>query len=124
LKLNRWWESDPEEICWLEITDGTNLGDDLNAPQSRDDGREFWGYSLIKEINAGDVIFHYHKGERSIVAWSRASGSVWEDTVLWGAHGTAACTARIHPYLRPGASGGSNTVTRGALGLGLWGCAG
>jgi hypothetical protein len=102
LRLNRWWDGNPDEIYWLEITDRTNLGDDLNAPQRRDDGREFWGYSLINDIRAGDIVFHYHKGDKAILAWSRASGSVWEDTVLWGAHGTAARSAGVHPYLRPG----------------------
>jgi hypothetical protein len=102
VELNRWWRDDPAETFWLEITDRPNLGDDLNAPQRRDDGREFWGYSLINEIANGDIVFHYHKREMAIVAWSRASGSVWQDTVLWGAHGTAARAAGIHPYLRPG----------------------
>jgi hypothetical protein len=102
MELNRWWVDQPAEIFWLEITDRTNLGVDLNAPQRRDDGREFWGYSLINEISDGDIVFHYHKGDKAIVAWSRASGGIWEDTVLWGAHGTAARTAGIYPYLRPG----------------------
>jgi len=84
MKINLCWESDPEDIYWPEITDRRNLGDDLNAPQRRDDGREFWGYSLINEIGDGDIAFHYHKGNRSILAWSRASGGVWEDSVLWG----------------------------------------
>jgi hypothetical protein len=102
MELNRWWQEDPEEIYWLEITDRANLGEDLNAPQRRDDGREFWGYSLISEIDDGDLVFHYHKDDQAIVAWSRASGSVWEDVVLWGAHGTAARSANVQPYLRPG----------------------
>jgi hypothetical protein len=60
VELNRWWRDDPAETFWLEITDRPNLGDDLNAPQRRDDGREFWGYSLINEIANGDIVFHYH----------------------------------------------------------------
>jgi hypothetical protein len=102
LKLNRWWSDDPAEVFWMEITERDNLGDDLNAPQLADNGREFWGYSLIGEINDGDVVFHYHKDDHAIIAWSRASGGVWDDTVLWGARGTTARTAGVAPYLRPG----------------------
>ncbi len=86
----------------MEITDRGDLGEDLNAPQRADNGREFWSYSLIREINDGDVVFHYHKDAKAIVAWSRASGAVWEDTVLWGAHGMVARSARVRPYRRPG----------------------
>lgn len=100
--LNRWWADDPTEVFWMEITERENLGEDLNAPQLADNGREFWGYSLIGEISDGDVVFHYHKDDHAIIAWSRASGGVWDDTVLWGARGTTARTAGVAPYLRPG----------------------
>ena len=43
------------EIYWVEITDRNDIGMDLNAPQRRDDGGEFWGYSLILEPRDGDV---------------------------------------------------------------------
>jgi hypothetical protein len=102
VKLNRWWVEDPEEVFWMEITDRNNLGEDLNAPQRADNHREFWGYSLIQLVDDGDVVFHYHKAGKAIVAWSRASGGVWEDTVLWGARGTTARAAGVRPYLRPG----------------------
>jgi hypothetical protein len=41
------------------------------------------------------LVFHYHKSDKAIVAWSRASGGVWADTVLWGAPGTAARAAGV-----------------------------
>jgi hypothetical protein len=75
---------------------------DLNAPQRRDDGQEYYGYSLINEIAAGDLVFHYHKDTKAIVAWSLASGELWEDRVIWGAHGTVAREANVRPYARPG----------------------
>jgi hypothetical protein len=98
----RWWESDPRERFWLEITARTDLGVDLNAPQLQDDGKEFWGYSLLKEIRDGEIVFHYQKQNSAIVAWSRTSGEHWEDEVVWGARGTAARTAGVVPYKRPG----------------------
>ena len=81
MELNRWWESDPEECYWLEVTYRRDLGVDLNCPQRRDDGQEYYGYSLTREIHDGDLVFHYHAEERAIVAWSRASGGTWEDEV-------------------------------------------
>jgi hypothetical protein len=102
MDLNRWWKDDSDEVFWMEITDRTNLGEDLNAPRLADNGREFWSYSLIEEIDDGDVIFHYHKDDKAIVAWSRASGGSWNDTVTWGARGTTARSAGVEPYLRPG----------------------
>jgi hypothetical protein len=100
--LNRWWQDRGDEIFWMEITDRVDLGADLNAPQLADNGHEYWSYSLIREIKDGDVVFHYHKDDKAIVAWSRASGGAWEDTVRWGARGTVARSARVRPYLRPG----------------------
>lgn len=102
MDFNRWWETDPEEIYWLEITDRKDLGDDLNAPQLRDDGQEYYGYSLIREVRDRDVVFHYHKDLKAIVAWSLATGIVWADKVFWGAHGTVARNAGVHPYVRDG----------------------
>jgi hypothetical protein len=117
--LNRWWRDDPSEVFWVEITDRNDLGVDLNAPQLADNGREFWAYSLITEIGDGDLVFHYHKEEKAIVGWSRASGGVWTDTVVWGAHGTAARSAGVQPYLRPGWRHGLEDFQRIRPGLGL-----
>ncbi|MDQ5823898.1 MAG: hypothetical protein M3441_06745 [Chloroflexota bacterium] len=102
MEFNRWWNDDPAEVYWLEITDREDLGTDLNAPQRRDDGEEYYGYSLIEEIHDNDIIFHYHKDAKAIVLWSKASGRSWEDEVVWGAHGTSARGAGVRPYVRPG----------------------
>jgi hypothetical protein len=100
--INRWWQTDPSERYWLETTDRTDLGVDLNAPQADDSGRERWSYALICEIEEGDVVFHYHAPERAVVAWSRIVGGIWEDDVVWAAHGTTARSKRVTPYKRPG----------------------
>jgi hypothetical protein len=99
--FNRWWDGQLGENYWLEVTDRKDLGVDLNAPQRRDDGDEYYGYSLIQEVRDGDVVFHYHKDHRAIVAWSVATGDVWPDEVVWGAHGTVARNAGVRPYVRP-----------------------
>ena len=100
--INRWWANDPAERFWLEITDRDDIGADLHIPQTGDDGTEFWGYSLIKEVNPGDVIFHWDKRDGGIVGQSEAIGEVWEAPVVWGARGTSARTAGVQPYQRPG----------------------
>src|SRR5215207_6212050 len=101
MRINRWWDADPDERYWLETTDRTDLGVDLNAPQ-RDERGGRWSYSLILEISEGDVILHYHRPAGAIVAWSRAVGAVWEDEVIWAAHGTSARSRHVIPYPRPG----------------------
>jgi len=102
MELNCWWEALPQESYWLEVTDRSDLGVDLNAPQRRDDGEEYYGYSLIREIKPGDIVFHYHKDSKAIVAASLAAGEIWADNVVWGAHGTVARLAGVQPYIRPG----------------------
>lgn len=102
MDINRWWRTFPSERYWLEVTDRADLGIDLNAPQRREGDQEYYGYSLIYEISEGDAVFHYHKGNKAVVAVSRATGGVWVDTVLWGARGTFARNNGIQPYKRPG----------------------
>lgn len=89
-------------MFWLEVTDRKDIGADLNAPQKRDDGNEYYGYSLISEVRECDVVLHYHKDVSAMIAWSKASGSMWADNVVWGARGTVARLAGVRPYLRPG----------------------
>ena len=99
---NRWWDGDPEELCWLEITDRTDLGRDLNAPQTDDAGRQHWSYSLVTEANSGDVVFHYYKPDHAIVGASIIVGDAWPDTVVWGSHAPAARSDGRGAYTRDG----------------------
>jgi len=57
MDLHRWWAGLPGERYWLEITDRLDLGLDLNAHQFGRDGQEQWHYSLIHEVQSGDVVF-------------------------------------------------------------------
>lgn len=102
MQFNRWWENDPTEVFWLEITERPDIGVDLHAPQKQDDGREYYGYSLITQVKAGDVVFHYHKDLKAIIYVSLAAGSLWEDEIVWAAHGASARGAGVTPYRRPG----------------------
>ena len=100
MDFNRWWSTDDRERFWLEITDRSDLGVDLNAPRVGRNGREQWHYSLIWEVRPGDVVFHYHRvgGESAIVAWSLAWGDVRDSEVVWAPH----AGDRAEPILQPG----------------------
>ena len=102
MAIRRWWDHRVGEVYWLEITDRADIGANLMAPQSNDSGADYWGYSLIREVDAGDVIFHYDLNREAIVSWSRATAGFWEDEITWAAHGTSARSAARVPYRRPG----------------------
>jgi hypothetical protein len=100
-----WWDGDPSERYWLEITDRDDLGVDLHAPDSRegDDGTEYWSYAFVRQVREGDVVLHYRtRPYGQIVAWSRAVGEPYRDEVYWGAHGQAGGRGPVDPYWRPG----------------------
>lgn len=97
-----WWEGMPEERFWVEITDRTDLGFDLAAPQLNEKGRRYWSYDLVKDVAEGDVVLHYEARPNNMVArWSRAIGEPYEGTLMWGAHGQAGGRGPVEPYDRP-----------------------
>ena len=98
----QWWGNDPRECAWLETTDRAQLGVDLAAPQRSDNGRELHGSTLITLPHKGDVIFHYQEAAQAIVAYSIATGVVWDEEIVWAAQGTVAREADLQPRTRPG----------------------
>ena len=60
MTINTWWSSDPTERYWMEITDREDPGEDLNAPQLDDRGREYWSHSLVTEAQPSDIVLHWH----------------------------------------------------------------
>lgn len=99
----RWWDGEPGEIFWMEITDRDDLGSDLNAPERTETGREYWSYRFVREVREGDVVLHYRaRPVNAITAWSRATGEPYRDEVFWGAHGQARGRGPVAPYWRPG----------------------
>ena len=99
----RWWDSDPTEAFWLEITDRDDLGVDLNAPSEREEGGEYWSYTFVRDVREGDVVLHYRtRPINAITHWSRAVGEPYTDQVFWGAHGQATGRGPVNPYWRPG----------------------
>lgn len=102
LEIHRWWIERPDEPYWLEVTDRKDPGANLKAPQRNESGNEFWSYSILKEVQGGDRIFHYDRQSQAIIAMSRATGDFWEDQVVWAARGTSARDAGVEPHLRSG----------------------
>jgi hypothetical protein len=99
----RWWDGEPGEIFWMEITDRDDLGTDLNAPERTEKDREYWSYRFVREVREGDVVLHYRSRPiNAITAWSRATGEPYRDEVFWGAHGQASGRGPVAPYWRPG----------------------
>ena len=102
-KFEKWWHGAKEsEIFWLEVTGRPDIGANLKAPQTNEKGNEYWSYSFLKEVEAGDVVFHYDASVHKVVASSIVSGEFWEDYTVWVAHGISAKKARRKPRSRPG----------------------
>lgn len=102
-KYEKWWHGAKEsEIFWLEVTGRTDIGANLKAPQTNEKGNGYWSYSFLKEVEAGDVVFHYDASAHEVVASSVVSGDFWEDDTVWVAHGRSAKKAGRKPRTRPG----------------------
>ena len=82
--VNRWWANHPSEKYWIEITDRPDIGANLKAPQG-----PVSGWFLVKEVQSGDIVYHYDKNKRSFVGRSYATGKWWEADIEW-------------PHTRPG----------------------
>jgi hypothetical protein len=65
---------------------GPTSASTCTAPQRDATGNRTPGYSLIWQVQPGDVVFHYRLAEQAITAWSRAAGQVTEAPTLWLSH--------------------------------------
>lgn len=85
--INSWWDGDPQECYWMEITDRTDLGANLLAPTTAKGGKETFSYTLVDYVKEGDVVFHWWSANRppAIVASSRVSGNPFRSRISWAA---------------------------------------
>ncbi len=107
-----WWQENPSEIYWCEITGREDIGGDLNCPQSDEAGKPYWSYSLIKLIQPGDIVFHYSTTQRAFVGASTATEYAREGMIQWIPHGTVgrrkvssiksrpAWRLHLHPFVK------------------------
>lgn len=79
--MAHWWDDQPDERFWVEITDRDDLGENVVAPQVNEDGRTYWSYEMVKWIHEGDLVLHLRTPESAFTHWSRAVGHAYEDTL-------------------------------------------
>jgi hypothetical protein len=92
-----WWESDPTERYWCEITDRDDIGANLWAPKLNESGKPYWSYSLVRQVPPGDIVFHYSTVENAIVGASVAGGPVGDRPIYWAPHGTVGRSKEERP---------------------------
>lgn len=76
-----WWDDNPEERYWVEITDRPDVGADLKAPRADRGGNNGWSYNLIRNVWPGDIVFHYKDEE--FVGASVAGGPLEARPIIW-----------------------------------------
>jgi hypothetical protein len=97
-----WWEADPNERFWCEITGRVDIGADLKAPQAKENGRPYWSYALLNDISPGEVVFHYSTPENAFVGASIAAGRIEERPIIWTPKGTTGRARQTERGERPG----------------------
>ena len=69
-----WWERDPGENVFMEITRRDDIGANLQAPAAARGGVTTASYSLVPLVRPGDVVIHYDSRQEAIVGVSMAAG--------------------------------------------------
>lgn len=85
-----WWDEEPEERIFMEITTRSDIGSDLKAPAEPRGGGSTPGYALINAVHPGDVIVHYHSTSEEIVGASIVLDRAEPAPIYWVARGTYA----------------------------------
>lgn len=69
MALNTWWDGDPGQRYWMQITDREDLGGPLLAPKLAE---LRWGYDLVSQVQPGDRVLHWwtRGGTSGLVGWS------------------------------------------------------
>lgn len=98
----RWWNGEARERFWLEATDRSDIGIDLRAPYANVSGSDEWRYTLFREAEPGDVVFHYDTRAGAITTISRVSGREQPNPIVWAARGTYARERGAEPTELPG----------------------
>jgi 5-methylcytosine-specific restriction protein A len=85
-----WWQDNSAERYWLESTDRPDIGANLKAPAADASGRTNWRYTLFREANIDDIVYHYDVRQSAITSWSRVAGLPEELPIVWAARGSYA----------------------------------
>lgn len=67
--MNTWWDDDPTQRYWMQITSRYDLDGPLLSPKLP---RLTWGYDLVSQVQPGDRVLHWRaRGTaRGLVGWS------------------------------------------------------
>jgi hypothetical protein len=94
-----YWEQDPRENMFMEVTDRRDIGTNLWAPRLGRGGKLTGSYSLVPAVSPGVVIVHYDNRDRHkiIVGVSIAAGAPEPASIHWAARGKTARQAGVKP---------------------------
>jgi hypothetical protein len=72
-----WWEDQPQERFWCEITarEFDEIGTNLSSYKVDARGRAYLSSKLIRQVRKKDIVFHYFIPSQSFVGSSVAKGS-------------------------------------------------
>jgi hypothetical protein len=85
-----WWEGEPGENVFMEITRRDDIGANLQAPATARGGGTTASYSLVPLVRPGDVVIHYDSRQEAIVGISVATGSAEPSPIYWVSRGSYA----------------------------------
>ena len=100
-----WWEREPGENVWMEITGRDDIGTDLKAPSTARGGVATASYALLPMVQPGDIVVHYDSRQEAIVGVSVASSVAEPAPIYWVARGSYARRAGEQPRWLPGLRG-------------------
>jgi hypothetical protein len=74
-----WWAGDRAEKYWVEIRKRPGIGEGLECPTAKEDGRPDAWYELVASVRRGEVIYHWNAREHRFVGRSVAAADAVED---------------------------------------------
>jgi Domain of unknown function (DUF3883) len=97
-----WWEQEPAENVWMEITRREDIGTDLKAPTSARGGVTTASYVLVPLVQPGDIVIHYDSRQEAITGVSVAASTAEAAPIYWVARGGYARRAGEQARWLPG----------------------
>ena len=103
--MNEWWSLYPNQTFWVEITDRSDLGKNIIAPQRAQSGKSTPGYDLLNYVHEGDVVFHWwrkpsNSDNRGFYGYSEIVGQMQEGSIPWKSRGRYAANEKAGPKLQ------------------------
>ena len=100
--MNEWWSLYPNQKFWVEITDRSDLGKNIIAPQRAQSGKSTPGYNLLNYVHEGDVVLHWwrkpsNSDNRGFYGYSEVVGQMQEGSIPWKSRGRYAVNEKANP---------------------------